>query len=278
MTADKTLLTCCLLLIGSIVSSNVVQTPARAADTRKPKPGSLEEELKSAGIPIETDDEGNIVAVTLGSKTAPLSLGNLKLVGKIKTLTKIRSDASFDSMTSDKLAAISAIKTLESLQLDSCSFQGADLKKLATLPKLTTLHLIDSTIDDNGARGISTIKTLTVLKIDGNQISDAGLKALSNLKELNELILSKNLEDRLPGRSQPITDNGLAALKGMKQLKTLDLSGNMITDNGLKTLAGIKTLEKLNIADTKVTAMGIAKFKEALPECFVSTKAGAFDN
>lgn len=235
-------------------------------------PEKIEAALQDAKISFTKDDNDEITSVTMGGKDAPFSPINLKLVGKLKSLKVIRTESLFDKITTEQLAGISAIKTLEELQFDCCEFTGSDLKKLATLPKLTTLNWTDSTIDDNGAKGLSTIKTLTVLKLSGNQISDNGLKALGNLKELEVLDLGKNLDDRQLRRAPPITDAGLIALKGMKQLKTLNLSGNLISDAGLKTISGIKTLEKLNVASTKVTEAGVAKFKELLPECTVETK------
>lgn len=247
-------------------------TPAVLADEKGANPdvGKLE----AAKIPFELDDDGQVVSVTLGSMQSPFSIPNLKLVAKIKTLKHIRSEAAFDQFSNEKLAAIGAIKSLETLQIDSGDFRGSDLKKLATLPKLATIHFVDSTIDDNGAKALSTFKSLTVLKLDGNQISDAGLKALCNLKDLTELNVHKNLEDRQAGRSQPITDAGLSNLKSLKQLKRLNVAGNLITDAGLKTLSSLKTLEWLNVAETKVTADGIVKIKQALPECDVVNKSG----
>lgn len=233
---------------------------------------SLEQQLKGAKIAYELDSDDQITSVTIGHKDAPISVGTLKLIGKIKTLKSIRSEAAFDNVSTEELAAIGAIKSLESLSLDSCDFQGSDLKKLSTLPKLTTIQFVDSTLDDHAAKGISTIKTLTVLKLNGNQISDAGLKALTNLKELQELNLAKNREDRLKPSAGTITDAGLVSLKGLKQLKALNLSGNQITDGALKTLSTLKTLEALKLANTKMSAEAVAKLQQSLPDCKIETK------
>jgi internalin A len=256
-------------LICSLISG-VLGLAAIAADKSK-EAESLEQQLTASKIAFELDSEGQITAVTIGNKDAPINVSTLKLIGKIKTLKSIRSDAAFDNVSTEELAAVGAIKSLETLSLDSCDFQGSDLKKLSTLPKLTKIDFVDSTLDDFGAKGLSTIKTLTVLKLNGNQISDGGLKALTNLKELQELNVGKNREDRL-NRNSSITDAGLASLKGLKQLKSLDLSGNQITDAGLKSLSSLKTLETLKLANTKATPEGIAKLQQALTDCKIVTK------
>jgi hypothetical protein len=255
--------------ICSFVSC-VLGLTAVAADKSK-EAESLEQQLTTAKIAFELDSEGQITAVTIGHKDAPINVGTLKLIGKIKTLKSIRSDAAFDNVSTEELAAIGAIKSLETLSLDSCDFQGSDLKKLSTLPKLTKIDFVDSTLDDFGAKGLSTIKALTVLRLNGNQISDSGLKSLTNLKDLRELSVAKNREDRL-NRNASITDAGLAGLKGFKQLKSLDLSGNQITDAGLKSLSSLKTLETLKLANTKATSEGIAKLQQALTDCKIVTK------
>ena len=263
--------------IGGIDLAIATNGADKPAGTAKPKEGgpaeNFEAALKDALIGFETDSNGQIISVQFGSQEkGAISVANLKLVAKIKTLTSLGSKLSFDQVSNDKLSVIATMKSLESLSFDCCKFQGSDLKKLATLPKLTTIAWTDSTIDDNGAKGLSTVKTLTTLKLDGNQISDFGVKALGNLKELTELSLSKNIDDRQVSRSPPITDGALTTIKGMKQLKSLNLSGNPITDAGLKQLASMKTLEHLRLAETKVTPEGIAKFKEAVPGCKVETK------
>ncbi|MDB5343352.1 MAG: F-box/LRR-repeat protein 13 [Schlesneria sp.] len=251
--------------------SGVLGLAVVAADKSK-ETESLEQQLTAAKIAFELDAEGQITAVTIGHKDAPINVSTLKLIGKIKTLKSIRSDAAFDNVSTEELAAIGAIKSLETLSLDSCDFQGSDLKKLSTLPKLTKIDFVDSTLDDFGAKGLSTIKTLTVLRLNGNQISDGGLKALTNLKDLQELSVGKNREDRLNLNSSTITDAGLPGLKALKQLKALNLSGSKITDAGLKSLSNLKTLETLKLANTKATPEGIAKLQQALTDCKIVTK------
>jgi sulfatase modifying factor 1 len=259
----------------ALVQTGAGPKPGSKSTTKSSEPidsGAIQNQLLDSKILFELDAEGQVAAVTIGHAGAPINLTTLKLIGKVKTLKTLRSDAAFDHVSTEELTAIAAIKTLESIQLDSCDFQGSDFKKVATLPKLTKIHLIDSKLDDFGAKGLSTIKTLTVLSLNGNQISDAGLKALSNLKDLEELNVAKNREDRLNPTAATITDAGLAALKGLKHLKTLDLSGCKITDAGLKSLSSLKALETLKLANTKATPEGIAKLQQALTDCKIVTK------
>lgn len=270
----RTPLTSLMLLGAALALFASLPWDGRAADKKDDASNEkIQAALKEAKIGFDTNEDGEITSVTFGSQEqGPISVANLKLVAKIKTLKSLHSTLSFDHVATDELAAIAAIKSLESITLDCCKFTGSDLKKLSTLPNLTSIQLTDSTIDDNGAKGLSTIKTLTTLKIRGNQFSDAGMKSICNLTNLTSLNLAKNIDDRQGRKPPTITDAGVAWLKGMKQLKSLNLSGNQITDGSLKTILALKTLERLNLSDTKLTAAGEAKVKEALPDCWVQTK------
>ena len=48
------------------------------------------------------------------------------------------------------------------------------------------------------------------------------------------------------------------------------LSGPEITDAGLEHLEGLNKLKSLVLGDTQVTDAGVAKLKQALPECRIS--------
>lgn len=236
-------------------------------------PADLEAALQAAKIDFEKDDEGNITSVTFGSEEkGPLSISNLRLVAKIPSLKTLGSRLSFEDVTTDKLAAIANIKSLESLKLDCCRFKGSDLKKLAGLPKLTTIDWTDSQIDDDAMRGLGTLKFLTVLKLRGNQVTDTGIKFLTKLKDLEEINFDKSKDDVHIEKAVPITDASLVPLKAMKRLRTLSLRRNAISDAGLKHLADFKNLKELDLIDTQVTDAGIAKLKMALPECKITTR------
>lgn len=262
-----------MLFSAALVLFACLSDGTRAADKDDASNEKTQAALKEAKIGFDLNEAGEITSVTFGSQEqGPISVANLKLVARIKTLKSLHSNLSFDHVSTEELTAMASIKTLESISLDCCKFTGSDLKKLSTLPNLTSIQLTDSTIDDNGAKGLSTIKTLTTLKIRGNQFSDAGMKSICNLTNLTSLNLAKNIDDRQGGKAPTITDAGVAWLKGMKQIKSLNLSGNQITDGSLKTILALKTLERLNLSDTKLTAAGEAKVKEALPDCWVQTK------
>jgi len=264
-----------LILLGAALALFASMSAGIGAADKKDDDSKdkIQTALKEAKIGFDLNDDGEITSVTFGSQEqGPITVANLKLVGRIKSLKSIQSTVSFDQVSTEELAAIAAIKTLESISLDCCKFTGSDLKKLSTLPNLTSLQLTDSTIDDNGAKGLSTIKTLTKLKVYGNQFSDVGMKSICNLTNLTSLNLGKNFDDRRGGKAATITDAGAASLKGLKQLKSLNLSGNQITDGSIKTIVALKTVERLNLSDTKLTTAGEAKLKEALPDCWIQTK------
>jgi len=256
------------------VSSSADKPPTtKSRSGANDKSGDIEAALQAARIEFEKDDDGKIIEVIFSSADkCPISVNNLRLVGKITTLTSVGSRLSDDHISTEELAALANIKTIDSLKFDLCQFKGTDLKKLMGLPKLTTIDWTDCQIDDDAMRGIGMLKTLTVLKLRGNQITDTGVRFLSKMKTLEELNLDKTKDDVFIIKAPPITDESLITLKPMKQLRSLSLKRNAITDAGLKHLADYKSLKELDLANTQVTDAAIAKLQMALPECKINTK------
>jgi len=62
-----------------------------------------------------------------------------------------------------------------------------------------------------------------------------------------------------------ITDAGLVHLAGLTSLQEL-----FVTDAGLVHLKGLTSLQTLGLGNTQVTDAGVAKLKEALPNCEIS--------
>jgi hypothetical protein len=63
-----------------------------------------------------------------------------------------------------------------------------------------------------------------------------------------------------------VTGAGFDNLKALS-LGHLNASGAAIDDSGLEKLAEIGTLREVLLRGSKVTATGVAKLKEALPNC-----------
>jgi hypothetical protein len=79
----------------------------------------------------------------------------------------------------------------------------ADLKHLASLSRLKTLHLDNSQVTDGGLKQLAGLKDLSVLYLDNSQVTDGGLAHLTGLKTLRILYV----------RRTKVTDTGVAELR-----------------------------------------------------------------
>ena len=114
----------------------------------------------------------------------------------------------------------------------------ADLKHLAGLKRLTTLHLDNSQVTDVGLKHLAGLESLSVLYLNNSQVNDAGLKQLASLESLSHL----------------------------------DSNNTQVTDAGLVHLAGLKGLKSLYAHRTRVTDAGVAELQKSLPKCRISNR------
>jgi len=185
------------------------------------------------------------------------------------------------------------------------SFDDETVEHLKRLPKLDYLHLFGSEVTDAGMEHVGAmphLKHLTHSSVptsDGFSvgITDVGLERLTRAGGLRSLHLGTFYpaepfyDRRVFGRQVHITDAGLEHLKRLTQLEELTLMGTHITDAGLEHLGALKNLQMLNLrgnwigdaglqhlesvpslqrldlTSTDVTYVGVAKLREALPEC-----------
>ena len=115
------------------------------------------------------------------------------------------------------------------------------LAQPGVLPMLTTLHLHDGWIGDEGARALArpdALPTLRVLRLGRDHFSDEGVAALAQRQGLLELSL----------RSRAWGDDGVRALASspaMATLRTLHLEGDF-TDAAAYALASSTHLSQLS--------------------------------
>ncbi|MBP3958379.1 hypothetical protein J8F10_24280 [Gemmata sp. G18] len=110
-----------------------------------------------------------------------------------------------------------------------------DLRKLAGVRRLLTLHLMLAAVNDDALKGLTGCENLGLLDLSGTLVTDEGLKVVA----------------------------------GLKNISHLDLSMTKVTDAGLKELIVLKKLTNLNLSETKVTEAGIEELKRSLKECVV---------
>ncbi len=143
-----------------------------------------------------------------------------------------------------------------------CDATEEDLRPLAELPRVKFLQLGGARIGDSALRQIGNLSELDHLELASTKITDAGLVELKAFPKLREL----DLDDT------EVTDGGMADLLRLDRLEDLRLSQTRVTDGGLAMLQNLKTLKRLSFAAaefTRVTHEGVAKFKQARPDCKV---------
>ena len=102
-------------------------------------------------------------------------------------------------------------------------------------PKLNTLSLANTIINNDGVNYIGRFSQLRNLNLEGSSISDASLSTIARLSL-----------DRLDIGRTNITDNGLKSLQGSR-ISRLDLTSLKITDIGMKSIGSMQNLRELHL-------------------------------
>jgi hypothetical protein len=126
-------------------------------------------------------------------------------------------------------------KPVLSVSLSGKNATDADLKQLACLTQLETLHLNRTKVTSAGLVHLKGLVSLRELRLDDTVVDDAGLAHLKALKTLRDLSLSRT----------KVTGTGLAHLHGLRELRRLELTGTWarLDDRAISDLQ--KAVEKL---------------------------------
>jgi len=96
---------------------------------------------------------------------------------------------------------LAALPTLKSLRLGGSNLKGPDVARaIATLPGLTSLHLIDVAIGDDGLDALVKAPTLQNLYLDGAGVSDAAWKRYFEARPGVHVHVDQAHHDRDPRR------------------------------------------------------------------------------
>jgi hypothetical protein len=128
---------------------------------------------------------------------------------------------------------------LRSLDLSKTKVHGIGLAHVCRLENLTSIHLDDCPITDEGVRGLPPFPEACVC------IGLAGTR---------------------------LTDTGFTSLRLSPQLYQLDLEGTSVTDATMKYLTKYKKLRRVNITGTQVTLEGTRQLKGLNPYCDIETE------
>jgi hypothetical protein len=170
-----------------------------------------------------------------------------------------------------KLSEPSAAETVVRLGLAGARVTDEQMACLSGLRSLNHLDLADTEITDATLEHLRGLSGLKVLCLRRTGVSDNGMKVVAELKGLRELDLN----------GTRITDAGLDPLRGLSGLKCLLLEWTQVTDKGIDVLGELKGLTMLSLRQPfgarigPLTDRGVAKVREALPQCQV-IDAGAW--
>jgi internalin A len=164
--------------------------------------------------------------------------GRLRLVSargsniKDQTARRILSDDRIEQAIfsecdlSDACLQFSSGSRLSYLDLDRTAVTDVGVGKLAKLPELARLALVETQITDESCRYLRHAVSLRHLQLDGTGITDAGMKYVAELTGLELFMLSDT----------SVTAKGLQQLASLTRLRTLFIPGIALSDHEAREL------------------------------------------
>jgi hypothetical protein len=138
---------------------------------------------------------------------------------------KFTSAADRPRVTGKSIEAFAGSATLESLELFDAVVSSADLRSLASIPKLSSVGL-PNTIDDDAVKHLQACKRLSSLSLGHREITADEIERLADWKTLRRLAIT----------NATLTDGALEALAKLPTVDTLELIDCGLTDERLAHL------------------------------------------
>lgn len=95
---------------------------------------------------------------------------------------------------------------------------------------------------------------LTTLIVTDTPIDDAGLCHLEGLQGLMSLTLQRTR----------VADRGVECLRHLPSLESFDLSGSRLSDKGLRIVCSFPAIQDATLTDTAITDLGLAGVADSL--------------
>lgn len=156
------------------------------------------------------------------------------------------------------LARLKGANDLRRIDCWGVQVTDEDLEALAGKP-IEEADFTSWKLTDACAETIRSWKRLKNLRLAFSSIGDEFLANAAPWPEVEKLGLYHTR----------IGDRGVVHLQKCPKLADVHLGETAITDEALTHLANIPSLKKLTVTKTKVTAAGVARFREARPDCVV---------
>lgn len=243
-----------------------------------------------------------------GTKITDEGVQHLRRLKNLKELALI-----VNALSDRTIDVIVELTALETLLLSPMNLNSRALTRLASLPELRSLTIIEEffasyeywhgrrehsvggllsrppLFDKEHGEALAKIKSLDHLCLGRIRLSDEFLAALSKSSSIQELIVLKCYvsDQAIEYISQmrqlkhleldvtSLCDDSIKPLAKLTKLRCLSLSGSDITDNSIPILAHLKELEILDLECTSITEKGHAELVSRLPRLIhLRTPAG----
>jgi hypothetical protein len=186
-------------------------------------------------------------------------------------------DVSSTPLTGTGLTHLQTIATLRHLTLTQCKIHDETAESLASLPQLTSLNLMGTTLTDRGMSAVGRLTQLEQLHLGGvDHLTDVTAEHLRPLTRLHSLaiggtrISDTGLSQLLAGNPElegldlgPPDDEApvhtLAPLVAARSLRDLTVSGSLLTADAVPVLLELPRLEHVRIL-YPVTAVATTQF------------------
>lgn len=153
-----------------------------------------------------------------------------------------------------KIDEILSLTQIEVVTFDRVDLSVNGLRKLALLPKLKCLVIIQCALDDNDLLPLREISSLRQLVLANTSITAASLPTIGSLGQLRHLVL---FDDSVSEADLHVTDSAVVQLTQCQSLKTLDVGGawlavskcSILSDVQLRKRLTVRTVERLPPAD-----------------------------
>ena len=206
----------------------------------------------------------NLESLTFsGCEIEPAEITQLRHLKKLTHLSFTEN-----SLTDEAFQAIPGIPALISLDLNCNDFGATNFTNLKNrFPKLNTLTLYETQVNDRGLDAIGECKTLTHLDLDRTNVTDSGLAKITGLDRLVSLDLQRTgLTDeclqhvsklsKLEGlilNETKVNGSGFKHLVPLPKLLNLSLIKTLVDDKSLAVLNQCKQITQLSLEETRVT-------------------------
>ena len=178
-----------------------------------------------------------IRTVTLDSMSR-FSAADLECLKALPDLKELQFTQTFRALTEQEIAVLAALPKLETLFLYRTPLEQHTLRPLKQLPRLKKLSIIYTTISSENAEYLGNVKTLEELKLSMVTVPDQMMKIIGNMSSLHYLNLHFN---------GGIKEQYLVFLKPLKHLISLEVDSiKRFTWDVFKTMEALK-LQRLKI-------------------------------